>query len=121
MARPEVDYFVLDTLANDLESLEDILRLLNSELMGWRHRHPAPFTQDEVLPVLRRVVQDGLVNVAAFSLTDRALVDLPARTWPAGGLHEVWFRLTPHGRMVHSAWEPDLPEDIGPSRSQEAT
>ena len=121
MGRPEVDYFILDALANDLESLEDILRLMNSDSMGWRFRHPAPFTASEVLPGLQRVVKDGLVNAAAHSATEQALVDLPERVWPAEGLEGVWFRLTPHGRMVHSAWEPDVPEDSGPGTQQEAT
>ncbi len=119
--RSEIDYFVLDALANDLESLEDILRLMNSDTMGWRFRHSRPFTEPEVLPVLQRVVKEGLVNAAVFSDSEQALVDLPERSWPTAAVDSAWFRLTPHGRMVHTAWEPDVPQDRGPDSAQEAT
>ena len=111
MKRELIDYFVLDTLANDLESLEDILRMLNSFTeVGWRDLHPEPFTREEVVPAILRGIREGNIMACVFSEEERALVDLGEGVIPEQ-LDDVWFRLTPRGRMIHNAWEPPLPED----------
>ncbi len=112
MARDLIDYFVLDAVANDLEELDNILRLMNDEVYGWRSYHPALFTTADVIPALRRTVRDGLVRVAVVSATEPVLEELPERTWPSGSLEDAWFGLTPHGKIVHASWEPEpLPKD----------
>jgi hypothetical protein len=106
MTRPLIDYFVLDSLADDLESLEDILRILNSDGIGWRSHHPTAFERAEVMPVLFRAISDGLVRAAVLTADGKALEPLAERTLPAGDLDGVWFELLAPGRMVHTSWEP---------------
>jgi hypothetical protein len=79
MARPLIDYFVLDSLANDLESLEDMLRILNSEGLGWRSHHMVPFERDEILPALFRGIRDGLIRAAVHTPDGKALEPLEDR------------------------------------------
>jgi hypothetical protein len=117
MQREPIDLFVLDTLANDIEALEDILRMLNSAtVLGWRHAHPALFERDEVLLALLRNVKAGLVEACQYDPTAKALVGLGEQVWPAGSADDLWFRMTSRGRMVHDAWDPPLP-DSGPGQS----
>jgi hypothetical protein len=61
MTRPDIDYYVLDALATDLESLEEILRLVNHPQIGWAAEAGHPFGRSEVLVVLPRLVRDELV------------------------------------------------------------
>jgi hypothetical protein len=109
MARLLIDYFVLDSLANDLESLEDILRLLNSDELGWRSHHATRFERVEVVPALLRGIRDGLIRVAVPTSDGKALEPLEDRALPTGGLDDVWFELTAQGRVVHTSWEPPTP------------
>jgi len=106
MARPLIDYFVLDSLANDLESLEDILRLLNSDGLGWRLHHAGPFERVEVVPALIRAIRDGLIRAAVPTADGKALEPLEHRALPTASLDDVWFELTARGRVVHASWEP---------------
>lgn len=111
-ARTLLDYVVLDALANDLENLEDIERILNnpSEL-GWRDQHPLPFTREEIVPSLLRAIRERLVEVCRYTDDKRALAGLGEGTIPTTGLtNEDWFRLTDRGRTVLNSWEaPPLP------------
>jgi hypothetical protein len=116
MPREPLDLFVLDTLANDLEALEDILRMLNSDtVLGWRHAHPQPFERDEVVLALTRNIRAGLVEACAYDVAAKALVGLGEQIVPDGSMDDCWFRMTRRGRMVHDAWEPPLP---GPSTGE---
>jgi hypothetical protein len=110
MQREPVDLFVLDTLANDLEALDDILRMLNSAtVLGWRHAHPDPFEREEVVLALARNIKAGLVEACVYDPAAKALVGLGEHVWPDGSMDEFWFRMTRRGRMVHEAWDPPLP------------
>ena len=106
MAKALIDYFVLDSLANDLESLDDILRLLNSDGLGWRSQHPVPFERAEILPSVLRLIRDGLVRAAVLGRDGKALESLADRVSPGERIDECWFELTAPGRIVHSSWEP---------------
>jgi hypothetical protein len=106
MGRDPLDYFVLDSLANDLEALEDVLRILNSDAIGWRTHHPEPFTKDEVVPTLCRCIRDGLVRAAVLGADGKYLEPLEDRALPTCSVDDVWFELTARGRIVHSTWEP---------------
>jgi hypothetical protein len=111
VARLDIDHFVLDALANDMEAIEDILRMLNSDTeLGWRDKHPAPFTREEVLPVLARLIGEDLVEACVPDGTEPGLRDAGPRVLPDGSWDEVWFRMTPRGRIVHSTWDPVLPD-----------
>lgn len=51
---PRPDMYILDTLANDVEDLESILRMLNSDTaIGWHKQWGRRFTRDEVVPAWR--------------------------------------------------------------------
>ena len=107
MPRDVTDYVVLDTIADDLESLEIILNRVNSPEFGWRTLHnDSDFTREEILAALFRLIRDGLAEACSYSEHERALVSLGARVLPAGELDDHWFVITPHGRMAHAAWEP---------------
>jgi len=106
MTRELVDYFILDSLANDLEALEDVLRILNGDGMGWRSHHPEPFTRDEVVAALFRCIRDGLVRAAVLTADGKSLVSLEDRALPGCSVDDVWFELTARGRVVHASWEP---------------
>ena len=107
MPRDVTDYVVLDSIADDLESLEIILNRVNDPQSGWRELHGnTEFTRDEILAALFRLVRDGLAEACSYSERDRALVSLGPRVLPSGELDEHWFVITPHGRMAHAAWEP---------------
>lgn len=111
MPRNPVDLFVLDSLANDIEALEDILRMLNSDtVLGWRHAHPEPFERAEVVSALLRLIENGLAEACTYDSDAKALVALGERLVPDGSMDDIWFRMTPRGRMVHEAWDPPLPE-----------
>jgi hypothetical protein len=107
MARPQIDLFVLDALANDIEGFEDVMRLLNHEQLGWRHLHGAAIERDEAQEALRRVVIDGLAEVCLYDPDSRALRSYKASQWPVGTeVDDMWFRITEQGRSLHAAWEP---------------
>lgn len=107
MTTSNLDYFVLDTLANDIEDLDSILRLLNSPTeLGWRDQHPEPFEREEILPSLVRSIRRGLIEACAYSDEERALVGAGMKVVPDGDFDSLWFRLTPQGRMVLDSWEP---------------
>jgi hypothetical protein len=106
MPRDLLDYFVLDAVADDLESLEDVLRILNSEGLGWRAHHPSPFEREEVVPSLLRCIRDGLVRAAVLSANGKWLEPLEDGALPTAPLDEVWFELSAPGRLVHANWEP---------------
>jgi len=110
MNRPQLDFFVLDTLANDIEGFEDVMRLPNHEQLGWRHLHGASIGEPEAEEALRRLVADGLAAIGLYDLEIRALRSYEAQGWPVHTeLEGMWFRITEKGRSLHSAWEPQSP------------
>jgi hypothetical protein len=111
VARLNIDYFVLDSLSYDLEDIEHILELLNSPSeLGWRNLHPQPFTRDEVVPVLARLIREDLVEACVPDTAQSALVGAGPRVLPDGSWEDIWFQLTSRGRMVIDAWEPPPPD-----------
>jgi hypothetical protein len=110
VSRQDLDYYVLDSLVNDLEAIEDILRMLNSDsALGWRDLHPKPFTRDEIVPGLARLIKEELILAYVLDQSGKALVQLGAKVLPDGIWDDAWFSLTPRGRVVHGNWNPELP------------
>lgn len=100
------DMYVLDSLANDVEDLEGILRILNSDTaIGWHRRWGRYFTRAEIVQSLVRLIASDRVRVSVLTPDGKWLEELPAKDLP-GAFSEAWFALTPRGRMVHTAWEP---------------
>jgi hypothetical protein len=105
--QPLPDMFVLDSLANDVESLDDILRILNSdEAIGWHKQWGRHFTREEVVQALARLVRADHVRVSTLTSNGKWLEELAPTELPASTFDDVWFALTPHGRVVHTNWDP---------------
>jgi len=109
LTRAAVDYFVLDSIANDLESLEDVLRLLNHESIGWREFNGGKaYERVAVVAALTRCVRDGLVIVYTLGESDKALSKLPPGVLPIVSFDECWFGISEPGRLIHANWDPGL-------------
>lgn len=99
--------FVLDALANDIEDLESILRMLNSDTsLGWSMEWGRPFERAEVVEALSRLVAKDYVQVLVFAGDGKSLDALPAKVLPPGNYETAYFALTEHGRFVHRNWDP---------------
>lgn len=102
----QIRFFVLDSLANDIESLQDVLRILNSPTeLGWRDQHPNEFLTEEVVPAMFECIRSGDVEACVLD-EDGQLVDAGEGVIPAGAIESVWFRLTQQGRAALNAWTP---------------
>ena len=63
MARDAIDLVVLDTIADDVESLDTILARLNHPKFGWRElRAGGDFCRDDIIPPLLRLIRAGLAE-----------------------------------------------------------
>ncbi len=108
MTHPNLpDMYVLDALASDIESLDDILRVLNSTTeLGWRGEWGREFHRSDIVQALGRLVEGDLVRVYVLDSATRGLVTCPPRTLPPGDFDDVWYGITERGRVVHTNWEP---------------
>ncbi len=104
--------FVLDALANDIEDIESILRMLNSETsLGWSAEWGRPFVRAEVVEAISRLVAKDYVQVLVLSADGTSLDALPAKALPPGDYGAAYFALTEHGRLVHRNWDPGVEAD----------
>ena len=109
------DMYVLDSLADDVENLEEILRSLNSDTaVGWHQRWGRHFSREEVVQSLSRLIQTDCVRASVLTENGKWLQELPSSTLPPGNFDEAWFGLTPRGRLIHTNWEPDGPSASDP-------
>jgi hypothetical protein len=106
MARANIDYYVLDALANDIESVEDIMRLVNHPDVGWAAEGGQPMTRSDILAALPRLVRDKLTQVYVPSATTSEMEALPIGRLPSAPLESCYFGMTVQGRMVHANWAP---------------
>ena len=105
-----LELYVLDLLADDIEDLERILRILNSdtEIGGkkeWRRR----FQREEIVAALSRLVLKGELRVLVLSDDGRYLTDWPRGALPPASYGDVYFATTERGRILHASWEPLRP------------
>jgi hypothetical protein len=106
MSRSRLDYFVLDALAHDVESFEDVVRLVNHPELGWQTEHGGPITPPELGATLRRVVADELVEVLLADGPGATLRPCGPTQWPPSApVEDLWFRLTQRGSILHANWE----------------
>lgn len=102
------DMFVLDVVADDIESLGDIVRRLNSSIpSAWRHRAGRPLAREEVVLSLSRLVKHNLLQTYVEDDREPALRALTSCSLPSEAYETAWFGITPQGRIVHGSWEPD--------------
>ena len=106
MARQDIDYFVLDALANDLEAVEDIVRLVNHPAIGWTDVAGGPIERTAVLLALPRLVREELVQVYVHAASAPELEELAVGQMPDVPLDDCYFGLTARGRLVHANWTP---------------
>lgn len=105
-SRTKPDYFILDAMANDIESVDDILRTLNANSeLGWTDVWGRPFTREEVVGSLIRLLRRQLVQAYAISGSEAALSPLDAGTTPEQ-FGTAYFGLTVRGRIMHENWDP---------------
>lgn len=98
------DHYVLDTLANDLESIEDILRMLNSTTeLGWADEWGRPFNRSDIVASLARLVRGGFIRSYSTVGDAAQLSSLPEGVLPAN-LGEAYFGMTDSGRVAHTIW-----------------
>ncbi len=101
------DLYVLDALSNDIEDLESILRMLNSDTaLGWAKEWGRAFTRGEIVEALTRLIRKAFVRVLVLADDGKSLTDLDPGTLPPNDYAEVYFSLTERGRMVHADWDP---------------
>lgn len=106
MQRKPIDLVVLDTIADDLESIEQIVDRLGRATLPWQKAADgSPFTRHDVFTALLRLIQDGLAE--GFRSELGGLVKIGAGALPCGDLDDYWFGITAHGLMVHANWDPD--------------
>ena len=109
---PTPDLYVLDTLADDVEDLTTIMRALNSDaVIGWHRLWGRRFTREDVVPALSRLIMSDLVRVAVPTADGKSLENLADGQLPPADYNDVWFAMTPRGRIVHTDWHPDFPAE----------
>ena len=106
------DMYVLDTLANDVEELESILRMLNSETdLGWHEEWGRNFTRPDVVSALSRLIRQDFVRVFVPDEEGKALLEIAQRSMPPANYDDVYFGMTERGRLVHTNWDPETEPD----------
>jgi hypothetical protein len=102
------DMYVLDTLANDVEDLESILRMLNSDTdLGWRDEWGRSFTRSDVVAGLSRLIRQEFVQVFVRDEAAKTIQQSARRALPPSNYDDVYFGMTERGRIVHSNWDPE--------------
>ena len=105
--RQLIEFLVLDALANDIETIEQILDLLNHDAVGWRGANGGRlFGRSDVVAPLLKIVREGLVEAFELAPSGSSLTTLGVGVLPPSSLEAYWFGLTPAGRLVHTNWDP---------------
>jgi hypothetical protein len=103
-----LEMFVLDSMQDDIEDLESVMRYL----VEWRPLWPHDFTEEEVLDALKSLTEDGLVGAYDESPSSAELKPVECPNTDPASLRRYWFRPTTLGRRIWKAWDaPSLPED----------
>jgi hypothetical protein len=95
MSRQVIDYLVLDSIIDDIESLDHIRTAV------------ARIFPSGYLEALHRLVTDRLVEACILSKETPELEVAGEGVWPEGNTEDLWFRVTPRGRIVQANWKPD--------------
>jgi hypothetical protein len=116
MARPLIDYLILDSVADDIESLEQIVPSLSRAVSLWEINPPdGHFSREEVALSITRLVRDKLIEGLAPNPGESTMSPIGEGVQPRGNLDDYWFQLTGRGRIVHNDWIPPA-EREKPSR-----
>ncbi len=94
MARPALDYLILDAVADDVESFVEIRnRVAASEA-----------SESNLIATLRRLVQERLIEAYTIPGEKPELVSAGQGVWPPASAEELWFQITARGKMIHETW-----------------
>lgn len=99
------DLYVLDAIVDDIENLDAVVERVNDQSYGWVHHWGRPFTREDVVAELSRLIRDECVQVAVLA-TEDSLMDLRLGQLPQNSYSDVWFVITPRGRIMHATWKP---------------
>ena len=107
MTRALIDYLVLDSLADDVESLEQIVPSLDRAIGFWEINPPnARFTRADIVLSITRLVEDRLIEAVAMNTDGKSMSPVGEGVQPRGALDDYWFQMTPRGRILHTDWDP---------------
>jgi hypothetical protein len=107
MALVLLDYYVLDALADDIESLAQIMPSVERAAELWAGDvAPSDVTRQAVVTSLLRLIKECHVRTLALASSGKGLEELPERLAPSGSFDDYWFSLTSRGRLLHSGWVP---------------
>ena len=95
MARPALDYLILEAIADDVESFPHIREQIASS---------EPSQVAALLGALRRLVEKRLVEVCTVPGAETQLVGAGEGRWPPANADDMWFRITGRGKIVHETW-----------------
>jgi hypothetical protein len=116
MARPLIDYLILDSVADDVESLEQIVPSLGRAISLWEINPPdGRFSRDEIALSITRLIRDKLIEAVAPNAGENSMSPIGEGVHPSGNLDDYWFQMTGRGRIVHNDWVPPA-EREKPSR-----
>jgi hypothetical protein len=119
MARALIDYLVLDALADDFESMEQIEPDMKRALEFWCIDEPASkFSRAEIVLAITRLIRDRLVEAVALNSDGKSMSNIGEGVHPKGNLDDYWFGMTARGKIVHTGWNPPAERD---SKSRLAT
>lgn len=103
--------FILDVLRHDVEQVPSVLRLLNNRgSIGWREDWPRDFVEADVLPALKDLVDQGLVQPLKYSHLSQALEPIRDPADVQRDAASLWFVLMKRGWQAWEDWEP--PPDV---------
>lgn len=92
----KIDYLILDILLDDIDSPEDILRLMNNPDAGFLQENSSqPFSSIEIEEGLSRLLDRRLVVAMEYSDRTSQLEELDKLKQH---MSECWFKLTPLGK-----------------------
>lgn len=116
MPRALIDCLILDSVADDVESLEQIVPSLSRAVSLWEINPPGGrFSREEIALSITRLVRDKLIEVVAPNPGENTMSPIGEGVQPGGSLDDYWFQMTGRGRIVHNDWVPPA-EREKPSR-----
>jgi hypothetical protein len=107
MTRALIDYLILDSVADDVESLEQIMPSLDRAIRVWKINPPnGRFTRPDIVLSITRLVEDRLIEVVAVNPDGKSMSPVGEGVQPRGSLDDYWFQMTSRGRILHTDWNP---------------
>jgi hypothetical protein len=103
LTEDDLGLFVLDALSNDIESIESILSLINSDEYGWKNVVGRAFVDKEIKHSLKRLIDKKWVNLLVYD--PRLAMAVKSVTDSIEAHEETWFQMTDLGRTVWMEWE----------------